>query len=194
MKIEESDKIKGLKIIHPNVFRDERGYFVEKYNKSLFEELNLPTEWIQDNYSFSKRGVIRGLHIQLSPNTQAKLVTCHIGEILDIVIDLRKESKTFGEFFSIKLSEENAKLFYIPKGFAHGFSVLSKEAYVSYKIIGKYDRNSEVTINPLDNDLNLNWQVEESIISEKDKKNSLSFNQFKELYLNNIDYDKSQLN
>ncbi len=177
--------IEDLKIIHLDVFQDERGYFVEKYNANKFEKLEIPTNWQQDNYSFSKKGVIRGLHLQKKPHQQTKLITCHKGRILDIAVDLRKHSKTFGQYSSIELTEENAKMFYIPAGFAHGFSVLSNEAYVSYKIIGNYDKFSELSINPLDSTLNLPFDKKNYIISEKDKI-AESFEDFCKRHLNDI--------
>jgi dTDP-4-dehydrorhamnose 3,5-epimerase len=184
MKIEDCF-IDGLKIIQLDVFHDERGYFVEKYNAEKFKNLGLPPEWIQDNYSYSKKNVIRGLHLQKKPNAQSKLITCHKGKILDIALDLRNNSATFGKYFAIELSEENGKMFYIPEGFAHGFSILSEEAYVSYKIIGKYDKSCEISINALDPVLNLKWNVDKPIISEKDKL-AISFEEFCNKYIDEI--------
>ncbi|MEN9782454.1 MAG: hypothetical protein RL208_604 [Pseudomonadota bacterium] len=184
MKIENCF-IDGLKVVHLDVFKDNRGYFVEKYNAAKFEEFGLPTNWIQDNYSFSKKGVIRGLHLQKKPNPQKKLITCHKGKILDIALDVRKNSPTFGQHFAIELSEENGKMLYIPEGFAHGFCVLSDEAYVSYKIIGKYDTSCEISINVLDEDLSLPWGAAQAIISEKDTK-AQSFKDFCEKHLDDI--------
>jgi dTDP-4-dehydrorhamnose 3,5-epimerase len=184
MKI-ETCFIDGLKIIHLDVFEDNRGYFVEKYNQQKFETLGLPMNWIQDNYSFSKKGVIRGLHLQKKPHPQAKLVTCHKGQIIDIVVDVRKGSSTFGQHFATELSEENGKMLFVPAGFAHGFSVLSDEAYVSYKIIGQYNTSCEASINALDKELNLPWNVNKPIISEKDAK-AMSFKEFCAKHLDDI--------
>ena len=170
MKIENTP-IKDLLVITPKVFEDERGYFFESYNEALFKENGIDIKFIQDNQSFSKYGVIRGLHLQVPPFAQTKLVRVLQGEILDVAVDIRKDSKTYGQHFSVLLSAENKKQLLIPQGFAHGFSVLSPTAMVSYKVDQLYDKNSERGIRFDDPSLNINWKInsEESIVSAKDQ-------------------------
>ncbi len=167
--------IPDLKIIQPQVFEDARGYFFESYNKQFFANEGLHYEWIQDNQSSSSYGVIRGLHFQLPPKAQAKLVRVLEGVIKDVVVDIRKGSPTFGRSYAIELSAENKLQLLIPKGFAHGFSVLSKQAVVLYKCDASYDRSLEKGILYNDPALNIDWQVDEKdvILSEKDKINPL---------------------
>lgn len=166
----EKTTINDLLIINPSIFKDERGYFFEAYNKSKFKENGINYNFIQDNQSFSKRGVIRGLHLQINPFAQAKLVRVLEGEILDVAVDLRKKSPTFGQHFSVILSAENKKQLMIPHGFAHGFSVLSQTASVLYKVDQVYDKESERGIRYDDPILAIDWQVnpDEVIVSEKD--------------------------
>lgn len=166
----EKTPINDLGVIHPTIFEDERGYFFEVYNQVKFKENGINYNFIQDNQSFSKRGVIRGLHLQINPFAQAKLVRVLEGEILDVAVDLRKDSPTFGQHFSVILSAENKKQLMIPHGFAHGFSVLSKTASVLYKVDQVYHKESERGIRFDDPILNIDWQLnpEEVIISEKD--------------------------
>ena len=167
-------ELKGLFIIEPKVFSDSRGYFMETYNSNVFKDAGINNIWIQDNQSRSTYGVIRGLHFQTNPKAQAKLVRVLEGKILDVAVDLRKESKTFGEWFSIELSAENKKQLLVPRGFAHGFSVLSKNATVFYKCDNLYSPESEMSINVFDKTLNIDWKIEENeaIISEKDQNNN----------------------
>lgn len=162
--------IKDLVIINPSVFPDDRGYFFEAYNKVKFSENGIMYDFIQDNQSFSKRGVIRGLHLQINPFAQAKLVRVLEGEILDVAVDLRKNSSTYGQHFSIVLSSENKKQLMVPHGFAHGFSVLSETASVMYKVDQLYDKDSERGIRYDDVTLGIDWQVNSKkvIVSEKD--------------------------
>jgi dTDP-4-dehydrorhamnose 3,5-epimerase len=169
MKIEKT-AIQDLLIITPAVFNDERGYFFEAYNKAKFHENGITYNFIQDNQSFSKRGVIRGLHLQINPFAQAKLVRVLEGEILDVVVDLRKNSPTYGQHVSVVLSAENKKQLMVPHGFAHGFSVLSETASVLYKVDQLYHKESERGIRYDDAILNIDWQVApgEVIVSEKD--------------------------
>lgn len=169
MIIEETT-IKDLLVIQPAVFKDERGYFFEAYNQAKFQENGIHYNFIQDNQSFSTRGVIRGLHLQINPFAQAKLVRVLQGEILDVAVDLRKNSPTYGQHFSIVLSAENKKQLMIPHGFAHGFSVLSETASVMYKVDQVYHKESERGIRFDDPTLNIDWQVgpDEVIVSEKD--------------------------
>ncbi|MFT6689469.1 MAG: dTDP-4-dehydrorhamnose 3,5-epimerase [Saprospiraceae bacterium] len=162
--------IKDLVIINPAVFNDERGYFFEAYNQAKFHENGITYNFIQDNQSFSTKGVIRGLHLQINAFAQAKLVRVLQGEILDVVVDLRKNSATYGQHFSVILSGENKKQLMVPHGFAHGFSVLSETASVMYKVDQLYDKASERGIRFDDATLNIDWQINrnEVIVSEKD--------------------------
>lgn len=166
----EKTTINDLLIINPLIFNDERGCFFEAYNQSKFKENGINCNFIQDNQSFSKRGVVRGLHLQNNPFAQAKLVRVLEGKILDVAVDLRKKSPTFGHHFSVILSAENKKQLIIPHGFAHGFSVLSEMASVLYKVDQVYDKESERGIRYDDPILAIDWQVnpDEVIVSEKD--------------------------
>jgi dTDP-4-dehydrorhamnose 3,5-epimerase len=166
----EKTAIKDLVIITPAVFDDPRGYFFEAYNKAKFLENGIDYRFIQDNQSFSKRGVIRGLHLQINPFAQAKLVRVLEGEILDVAVDLRKNSATYGQHLSVVLSADNKKQLMVPNGFAHGFSVLSEKASVLYKVDQLYHKESERGIRYDDPTLAIDWQVspEEVIVSEKD--------------------------
>ncbi len=164
--------IEGLYIIEPYVFKDNRGYFMETYNEKDFKEAGLSMNFVQDNQSKSKKGVIRGLHFQKT-FPQGKLVRVIKGEIFDVAVDIRKDSKTFAKWFGINLSEENKKQIYIPKGFAHGFLVLSDEAEVIYRCTEFYHPEDEGGILWNDSDIGINWpldRVEEVILSEKDKR------------------------
>jgi dTDP-4-dehydrorhamnose 3,5-epimerase len=166
----ETTFINDLVIINPAVFEDSRGYFLEAYNQAKFLENGIGYQFIQDNQSFSKRGVIRGLHLQINPFAQAKLVRVLQGEILDIAVDLRKKSPTYGQYFSVVLSAENKKQLMVPYGFAHGFSVLSETASVLYKVDQLYHKESERGIRYDDPTLAIDWQLDpnEVIVSEKD--------------------------
>jgi len=166
----EQTTIQDLVIINPAVFKDERGYFFEVYNQAKFHENGITYNFIQDNQSFSTRGVIRGLHLQINPFAQAKLVRVLQGEILDVAVDLRKDSATYGQHFSVMLSGENKKQLMVPHGFAHGFSVLSETASVLYKVDQLYDKASERGIRYDDATLNIDWQINRNavIVSEKD--------------------------
>lgn len=166
----ELTTIQDLVVIIPSIFEDERGYFFEGYNKSQFNKAGIMYDFIQDNQSFSKRGVIRGLHYQIDPFAQAKLARVLEGEILDVAVDLRKDSPTFGKSFSVILSAENKKQLMIPPGFAHGFSVLSETASVLYKVGQVYNKESERGIRYDDATLAIDWQVspKEVIVSDKD--------------------------
>ena len=166
----EKTFIEDLVILVPRVFEDSRGYFFEAHNQSKFHENGIEYQFIQDNQSFSKRGVIRGLHLQINPFAQAKLVRVLQGEILDVAVDLRKKSVTYGKYFSVVLSAENKKQLMVPHGFAHGFSVLSETASVLYKVDETYDKESERGIRYNDPTLAIDWQIhpDEVIVSEKD--------------------------
>ena len=162
-------KIPGLVLIEPKAWLDERGFFLEKYKQSDFEEIGLPL-FKQDNYSFSKQGVIRGLHYQLAPFEQGKLVSVLKGRVWDVVVDIRKNSKTFGEWIGVDLNEENNFALYIPPGFAHGFSVLSPEASFFYKCTHEYSPENERGLRFNDPDLNIDWKITGvPIVSAKDR-------------------------
>lgn len=167
--------IEGLLIIEPRVFHDTRGYFVETYNEQRYREAGVDAMFVQDNQSCSTYGVVRGLHFQKPPYTQAKLVSCTKGRVLDVAVDLRKESPTYGKWFSVELSEENHRQFYIPRGFAHGFSVLSEQAVFTYKCDNLYHPEAEGGLLLSDPDVAIDWQVPEDkrVISEKDTKHPL---------------------
>jgi dTDP-4-dehydrorhamnose 3,5-epimerase len=164
--------IEGLLVIEPQVFRDARGYFVETYNEQRYREAGIDTVFVQDNQSCSSYGVVRGLHFQRPPYTQAKLVCCTVGRVLDVAVDLRKDSPTFGQWYSVELTEENKRQFYIPRGFAHGFSVLSEQAIFTYKCDNLYHPEADGGLLLSDPDLAIDWQVpaDKRIISDKDTK------------------------
>lgn len=164
--------IPGVIIFEPAVFPDPRGYFFESYNESVFAKAGITTHFVQDNQSSSTYGVIRGLHFQRPPHAQAKLVRVLQGRILDVAVDIRKGSPAYGKVFAIELSAENKKQLYIPKGLAHGFSVLSETAEVLYKCDAFYNKESDGGIIYNDPALNIDWQVpaDKAIISEKDSK------------------------
>ncbi len=167
--------IEGLLVIEPQVFKDARGYFVETYNAQRYREAGIEAQFVQDNQSCSSYGVVRGLHFQRPPYCQSKLVCCTVGRVLDVAVDLRKGSKTFGQWYSVELSEENKRQFFIPRGFAHGFSVLSEQAIFTYKCDNLYHPESEGGILLSDPNLAIDWQVPEElrILSDKDKKHPL---------------------
>ena len=171
MKVEET-YLKGCYVITPRVFEDERGYFLESFNKQVFEkETGVVANFVQDNQSKSSKGVLRGLHFQTGDFAQAKLVFVVKGKVLDVCVDIRKESATFGKCFSIVLDEGNHKQLYIPRGFAHGFYVMEDDTVFSYKCDNFYNKASESGILYNDKNLNINWGAPEYqfIISEKDK-------------------------
>ena len=164
-------KLEGCLVLEPTIFNDGRGYFFESYNTSRFNEvLGNNVSFVQDNQSFSTKGVVRALHYQLGDKAQAKLVRVLSGVILDVAVDLRPSSKTYGEYFSIELSSENKKQLFVPRGFAHGFSVLSDTAEVLYKCDNYYNKESEGGIIYNDSTLNVDWKLkaEEIKVSEKD--------------------------
>jgi len=160
-------KIPDLILIQPNILRDERGFFLEKYKQSDFKEIGLPL-FVQDNYSSSKKGVIRGLHYQLPPHEQGKLVSVVKGSIWDVAVDIRKDSKSFGQWVGVELNEENNFSFYIPPGFAHGFSALSDEVHLLYKCTSEYSAPHERGIRFDDRDLNIDWKIDNPVLSPKD--------------------------
>jgi len=169
VKITETS-IEGLVIIEQNVFKDERGWFQESYNANRFKINGLSYDFVQDNESFSQKGVVRGLHYQLDPYAQAKLVRVIKGSAYDVAIDLREGSPTFLKQYGILLTEENKKQFLVPRGFAHGFVALENDTLFSYKCDNYYNKESEGGINCLDEKFNIDWQLDKSelIISEKD--------------------------
>ena len=179
--------IPDLLVFEPKVFEDNRGYFFESYNAQTFADAGIRINFVQDNQSSSQYGVIRGLHYQLHPYAQAKLIRVLAGEILDVAVDIRKGSPTFGKSFSIGLSAENKKQLFLPVGFAHGFSVLSEQAEVFYKCDSFYNRETEAGILYNDKTLNIDWKVPagKKIISEKD----LLLPEFAECK-NNFEYGK----
>ncbi len=171
-KIETS--IDGVYVIEPTVYGDNRGYFMETYSDAEFEEIGLNYNFVQDNQSKSRKGVLRGLHFQ-KENTQAKLVRCIKGEVFDVAVDLRPGSETYGKWEGVVLSEENKKMFMIPRGFAHGFLVLSDEAEFTYKCDDIYNPNAEGGLAWDDKDVNIDWplgdmKIEDLLTSEKDAK------------------------
>lgn len=161
-------------------FFDHRGYFFEAYNKSKLRECGIESDFVQDNFSFSVKNTIRGLHLQLPPFEQAKLCQVLFGDVRDVFVDLRKNSATWGEYAEIRLSEEKNQLLYIPEGFAHGFEVISNSALFHYKCNRRYNPDSEVTLSLFDSALSINWVSANPIISEKDR-NGLELDKVKNL-------------
>lgn len=174
----------GLVIIEPRVFEDARGYFFESYQRDRYLDAGIVRPFIQDNESQSVRGVVRGLHYQLGEYAQAKLVRVVKGRVFDVAVDLRKGSPTFGKWFGLEIDENNKKQLFIPRGFAHGFSVLSETAIFTYKCDNVYHRDAERSINPFDPALGIDWRLkpEDAIVSEKDKAAPL----FKDAQMNFI--------
>lgn len=169
--------IPGLVLIKPKVFGDSRGYFFESFNKNKWKEIGLNPEFIQDNISKSKKSTIRGLHYQVGEFAQGKLCQVLQGKVLDVAVDIRFGSPTFGKHYAVELSEENHFIVWIPPGFAHGFSVLSEEAIFSYKCTKLYSNEHERSIIYNDEEINIDWKVENPIVSEKD----LNAKKFKEI-------------
>lgn len=174
MKFTEQS-IKGVWVIEPKVFNDERGYFMESYKKNLFDEHIGKIDFIQDNESKSTRGVLRGLHYQIGEYSQAKLVRALNGSVLDVIVDLRKSSPTFGEYLAVELTDENKKQLFMPRGIAHGFLVLSQEAIFSYKVDNVYAPAHEASLLWSDPSVAINWGIDqkELILSPKDKGGKL---------------------
>ena len=166
----EKLEIDGVILIKPKFFADNRGFFMESYKKSDFVKNGIDAEFIQDNHSKSTKGVLRGLHYQASPKAQAKLIRCSKGRIYDIVVDLRKNSKTFGQWLKVELSEENRHILFIPEGLAHGFVVLSEDAELLYKTNAEFSQEHDRGILWNDSDIKVDWGIDfEPILSEKDK-------------------------
>ena len=164
--------IEGVIIVEPRIFKDGRGYFFESFSQREFEEKVCKTTFVQDNESKSSYGVVRGLHFQKPPFAQSKLVRVIKGAVLDVAVDIRKGSPTFGQYVSVELTGENHRQFFIPRGFAHGFSVLSEEVIFQYKCDNFYSPQSEGAIAWNDSDLNIDWRIpaEKVVLSEKDSK------------------------
>lgn len=160
--------IKDLWVIKPRVFQDERGYFFESYNKGVFKSVGLDMEFVQDNQSLSHKGVLRGLHFQAPPHAQGKLVRVITGAVLDVAVDIRKSSPTYGKHFTVELTEENKTMFYVPEGFAHGFVTLRDHTIFSYKCTNLYNKPSEGCIKWNDTSLNIDWIEKQPLLSEKD--------------------------
>lgn len=167
--------IDGLKILQPQIFRDSRGYFFESYSKKNYDEVIGDIQFVQDNQSCSSYGVIRGLHFQIPPFCQAKLVRCVEGKVLDVAVDIRKGSPTYGKHVAVELSEENQLQFFIPHGFAHGFAVLSEKAVFQYKCDNYYHPEAEGGLSILDEALGIDWLIDpaNAIISDKDTRHPL---------------------
>ncbi|MDE6480080.1 MAG: dTDP-4-dehydrorhamnose 3,5-epimerase [Muribaculaceae bacterium] len=167
--------IEGPVIIEPSIFKDTRGYFFESYNKQLFDKEVAKVDFVQDNESCSTYGVMRGLHFQRPPFAQAKLVRCVKGTVLDVAVDIRKGSPTYGQHVAVELTEENHRQFFIPRGFAHGFAVLSDIAIFQYKCDNYYHPEADYGISILDDSLGIYWRIDpvKAILSEKDLKHSL---------------------
>ncbi len=173
----EKTNIQGLLLIKPKVFGDSRGYFFESFNEQICEDLGLNLNFVQDNISKSIKSTIRGLHYQVGEKAQGKLCQVISGRVLDVAVDIRFDSPTFGKYYAVELSEENHLQLWIPPGFAHGFSVLSDEAIFSYKCTQFYSKEHERAIIYNDPELNIDWMVENPIVSEKD----LQAKMFKEI-------------
>jgi len=168
-------KIPDLLILEPNVFKDDRGYFFETYNEENFKKQGINNNFVQDNEAFSSYGVIRGLHYQLAPYSQSKLVRVVKGSVYDVAVDLRKNSPTFLQWVGVELSAENKRQFMVPRGFAHGYSVLEDDTIFVYKCDNVYHKEAERSIHPLDKSLNIDWQVPQNklIFSAKDLENPM---------------------
>jgi len=161
-------KIPDLYIVKPKVFEDERGYFFESYNKEAFLRLGIDQNFVQDNESKSAKGVLRGLHFQKPPFTQGKLVRVMSGSVLDVAVDLRKSSSTFGNWVSVELTQDNKWMYWVPPGFAHGFITLEENTVFFYKCTNVYNKDSEGCIRWNDPKLNINWKIDKPILSDKD--------------------------
>ncbi|MBN2638999.1 MAG: dTDP-4-dehydrorhamnose 3,5-epimerase [Bacteroidales bacterium] len=166
-------KIPDLLVVKPRVFEDHRGYFFESYNKDVFDKLGLNPKFVQDNESRSMKGVLRGLHFQKPPYAQGKLVRVIKGSVLDVAVDLRKSSPTFGQYEAVELSEQNKWMYWIPEGFAHGFVTLEDNTIFFYKCTNVYNKESEGSILWNDPYLNINWDFSAPILSEKDQQSPL---------------------
>ncbi len=171
MKFTET-KIKDLFIVEPKLWRDDRGYFYESYSKNAFEEAGIFADFVQDNQSLSQKGTLRGLHAQQNPSAQGKLVRVIKGSVIDVAVDIRKDSVTYGEHVTMELNGSDHKMFWVPPGFLHGFVTLEDDTIFSYKVTNLYDKASEIGVHWNDPDLSINWGIDlsEIILSEKDKE------------------------
>ncbi|MCC6372447.1 MAG: dTDP-4-dehydrorhamnose 3,5-epimerase [Bacteroidia bacterium] len=174
-------KLKGVVVLKPKVFADARGYFFESYNYNLFKQAGLDLNFVQDNQSLSQKGVLRGLHFQNNPHAQGKLVRVITGAVFDVAVDIRKNSPTYGQWFGLELSEENKWMMYIPEGFAHGFATLRDNTVFSYKCTNFYNKASEDCILWNDEQLAIDWNIENPLLSEKDMQGKL-FKDFVSLF------------
>ncbi len=174
MKVIETS-IPGVVVLEPRVFNDARGYFFESYSKRVFDAEVAPVDFVQDNESMSTRGVMRGLHFQRPPHTQAKLVRCVRGAVLDVAVDIRKGSPTYGRHVAVELSEDNHLQFFVPRGFAHGFAVLSETAVFQYKCDNYYAPDADGGIQLCDDTLGIDWRIDiaDAILSDKDRRHPL---------------------
>jgi dTDP-4-dehydrorhamnose 3,5-epimerase len=166
----EKQKISEVILITPKVFEDARGFFMETYSQKIFRENGIDVNFVQDNHSFSKKGVLRGLHFQKSPLAQDKLTRVIKGEVFDVVVDLRRQSPTFGQWLGLILSEENRQMLFIPKGFAHGFLTLSDTADFEYKVSNLYSPENDSGLFWNDPDVGIDWPIKNPILNDKDKK------------------------
>ena len=169
--------LEGLLVIKPRIFGDDRGYFFESWSKESFSKVGLDLDFVQDNQSLSGKGVLRGLHFQNPPYAQGKLVRVIKGAVLDVSVDIRKDSPTYGQHFSVELSEENKTIVWIPPGFAHGFVTMEDNTIFTYKCTGAYNKGSEEALLWNDEELNINWKIKDPLVSEKD----LAAGNFKDL-------------
>ena len=160
--------IEGLLVIKPKVFEDDRGHFFESWSKESFQDIDLDLDFVQDNQSLSKKGVLRGLHFQNPPFEQGKLVRVIKGAVIDVAVDIRKDSDTYGQYFSVRLSEKNKKILWIPPGFAHGFVTLEDDTVFTYKCTKIFNKESEGALNWDDKNLNIDWGIKDPLVSEKD--------------------------
>lgn len=174
MKVIETS-IPGVVVLEPRVFNDARGYFFESYSKRVFDAEVAPVDFVQDNESMSTRGVMRGLHFQRPPHTQAKLVRCVRGAVLDVAVDIRKGSPTYGQHVAVELTEQNHLQFFVPRGFAHGFAVLSDVAVFQYKCDNYYAPEADGGIQLCDDTLGIDWRIDiaDAILSDKDRRHLL---------------------
>lgn len=174
MKVIETS-IPGVVVLEPRVFNDARGYFFESYSKRVFDAEVAPVDFVQDNESMSTRGVMRGLHFQRPPHTQAKLVRCVRGAVLDVAVDIRKGSPTYGRHVAVELTEQNHLQFFVPRGFAHGFAVLSDVAVFQYKCDNYYAPEADGGIQLCDDTLGIDWRIDiaDAILSDKDRRHPL---------------------
>ncbi|SDM54576.1 dTDP-4-dehydrorhamnose 3,5-epimerase [Daejeonella rubra] len=164
-------KIKGLLIVEPKIWKDDRGYFFESYNKKCFDEAGIHVDFVQDNQSLSQKGTLRGLHAQADPHAQGKLVRVIHGRVLDVAVDIRKDSETYGQHLAIELSGDTNQMLWVPPGFLHGFVTLENDTIFTYKVSGLYNKSSEFGVLWNDPELNIDWVIsqDEMILSEKDQ-------------------------